>query len=158
MRLELVARLLMAVPVSEAYSHVGRPNYPGNGGRPGAIPVNNEGTCSQCCHRDPEYVQQSELDEDGVLTQEFFARCMNPDKKNNKSMLFRRLKKFRGRSVRASALTRTGPAEESQFLAEKYDAQVTWMRETSMIHQLKISKTNRVRHPADWYNGSLQEE
>ena len=49
------------------------------GGRPGTIPVNNERTCSQCRHWDPEHAQQSDLDEDGVLIQEFFARCMNPE-------------------------------------------------------------------------------
>jgi len=34
-RTKPVARLLMAVPVSEAYSDVGRPNYPGNWGKAG---------------------------------------------------------------------------------------------------------------------------
>ncbi len=48
------------------------------GGRPGAIPVNIERTCSQCRHWDPEHAQQNELDEDGVPIQEYFARCMNP--------------------------------------------------------------------------------
>ena len=49
------------------------------GGRPGAIPVNDERTCSQCRHWDLKHVQQSELDQDGVPIQEYFARCMNPD-------------------------------------------------------------------------------
>ena len=48
------------------------------GGRPGAIPVNNERTCSQCRHWDLDHVQQSELDEDGDPIQEYFARCRNP--------------------------------------------------------------------------------
>ncbi len=49
----------------------------GTGGRSGATPVNNERTCSLCRHWDLEHVQQSELDEDGVPIQEYFARCMN---------------------------------------------------------------------------------
>ena len=49
-----------------------------DGGRPGAKLVKDERTCSQCRHRDAEHFQQSELDEDGVLIQESFSRCMNP--------------------------------------------------------------------------------
>ena len=51
-------------------------------------------------------------------------------------MLFRRLKKFRGVLVLASAPTRIKPAEESQSLAEKYDAQVKWMRERGITGSL----------------------
>ena len=47
------------------------------GGRPGAIPVNNERTCSQCRHWDLEQFQQRELGEDGVLIEKSFAQCMN---------------------------------------------------------------------------------
>ncbi len=47
------------------------------GGRPGAIPVNNERTCSQCRHWDLEQFQQRELGEDGVLIENSFAQCMN---------------------------------------------------------------------------------
>ncbi len=50
----------------------------GSGGRLGAIPVNNERTCSQCRHWDLEHIQLSEPGEDGVLIQESFARCLNP--------------------------------------------------------------------------------
>ena len=49
--------------------------------------------------------------------------------KNNKPMHFWRLKKTRGSLELASAPTRARPAEESQSLADKYDAQVKWMRE-----------------------------
>ena len=51
-------------------------------------------------------------------------------------MLFRRLKKFRGNLVLASAPTRIKPAEESQSLTEKYDAQVKWMREKGITGSL----------------------
>ncbi len=49
------------------------------GGRTGATPVNNERTCSQCRHWDLEHVQRSELDDEAILSKEFFARCMNPE-------------------------------------------------------------------------------
>jgi hypothetical protein len=51
-------------------------------------------------------------------------------------MLFQRLKKFKGSLVLASAPTRTKPAKESQSLAEKYDAQVQWMREKGITGTL----------------------
>ncbi len=41
--------------------------------------MNNEKTCSQCRQWDLKHVQQSELDEDGVPIQEYFARCMMPN-------------------------------------------------------------------------------
>ncbi len=47
------------------------------GGRPGAIPVNNEITCSQCRHWDLEHVQRLELDDEAIPIEEYFARCMN---------------------------------------------------------------------------------
>ncbi len=46
-------------------------------GRPGAIPVNNERTCSQCRHWDLEHVQRTALDDDTIPIEEFFARCRN---------------------------------------------------------------------------------
>jgi hypothetical protein len=49
------------------------------GGRPGAIPVNNEITCSQCRHWDLEHVQWSEFDDEAIPHREYLARCMNPD-------------------------------------------------------------------------------
>ena len=51
-------------------------------------------------------------------------------------MLFRRRKKFRPSLVLASAPTGIKPAEESQSLAEKYDAQVKWMREKGITGSL----------------------
>jgi hypothetical protein len=40
--------------------------------------VNNGRTCSQCRHWDLAHVQRSELDDEAILIEEFFARCMNP--------------------------------------------------------------------------------
>ena len=40
--------------------------------------MNDEITCLRCRHWDLEHVQQSELDQDGVPIQDYFARCMNP--------------------------------------------------------------------------------
>ncbi len=51
-------------------------------------------------------------------------------------MLFRRLKKFRGTLVLASVPTTARPAEVSQSLVEKYDAQVKWMREKGITGSL----------------------
>ncbi len=51
-------------------------------------------------------------------------------------MLFQRLKKFKGSLVLASAPTRIQPSKESQSLAEKYDAQVKWMREKGITGTL----------------------
>ncbi len=51
-------------------------------------------------------------------------------------MLFRRLRKFRESLVLSSAPTVTKPTEESQSLAEKYDAQVQWMREKGITGTL----------------------
>ena len=47
------------------------------GGRPGAIPVNDEITCSQCRYWDLEHVQRSEFDGEAIPHREFFARCVN---------------------------------------------------------------------------------
>ena len=47
------------------------------GGRPGTIPVKNERTCSQCRHWDLEHVQRGEFDDEAILIEEYFARCMN---------------------------------------------------------------------------------
>jgi hypothetical protein len=51
-------------------------------------------------------------------------------------MFFRRQKKVRGALVLTSAPTRARPAEESESLAEKYDAQVKWMREKGITGTL----------------------
>jgi hypothetical protein len=51
-------------------------------------------------------------------------------------MLFRRLKKFGGSLVLASVPTSARLAEVSQSLAEKYDAQVKWMREKGITGTL----------------------
>ena len=51
-------------------------------------------------------------------------------------MLFRRLKKFRGILVLASVPTTVSLGEVSQSLAEKYDAQVKWMRERGITGSL----------------------
>ncbi len=51
-------------------------------------------------------------------------------------MLFRRLKKFGGSLVLASVPTTARLAEVSQSLAEKYDAQVKWMRERGITGSL----------------------
>ncbi len=62
-------------------------------------------------------------------------------------MLFRRLKKFRRSLVLASAPTGIKPAEESQSLTEKYDAQVKWMREKGITGSLDRTP-KRGRKPA----------
>ena len=51
-------------------------------------------------------------------------------------MFFRRLTKFRGSLVLASVPTSARPAEVSKSLAEKYDAQVKWMRERGITGSL----------------------
>ncbi len=62
-------------------------------------------------------------------------------------MLFRRLKKFRRSLVLASVPTTARLAEVSQSLAEKYDAQVKWMRERGITGSLDPTP-ERGRKPA----------
>ena len=62
-------------------------------------------------------------------------------------MFFRRQKKVRGALVLTSAPTRARPAEESKSLAEKYDAQVKWMREkgiTGTLSQIERAEERSV--------------
>ena len=62
-------------------------------------------------------------------------------------MFFRRQKKVRGALVLTSAPTRARPAEESKSLAEKYDAQVKWMREkgiTGTLSQIELAEERSV--------------
>ena len=35
--------------------------------------------CSHCLYWDFAHTQRSELDEDGIPIQEYYARCLNPD-------------------------------------------------------------------------------
>ncbi len=51
-------------------------------------------------------------------------------------MFLQRLKKFKGSLVLASTPTRTKPSKDPQSLAEKYDAQVEWMREKGITGTL----------------------
>ncbi len=51
-------------------------------------------------------------------------------------MLLQRLRKFRGSLVLTSAPTSARPADKSESLAAKYDAQVKWMREKGITGTL----------------------
>ena len=61
----------MAVPVSEAYSQIGRAKL--------SRKMNSEITCSRRRYWDLKHIQRTELDENGVPEQEYYARCMNPE-------------------------------------------------------------------------------
>ncbi len=41
--------------------------------------MEREIACSRCLYWDLEHIQQSELDEDGIPIEEYYARCLNPD-------------------------------------------------------------------------------
>jgi hypothetical protein len=51
-------------------------------------------------------------------------------------MLLQRLRKFRGSLALTSVPTSASPADESESLAAKYDAQVKWMREKGITGTL----------------------
>jgi len=62
-------------------------------------------------------------------------------------MLLQRLRKLRGSLVLTSAPTSARPADESESLAAKYDAQVEWMREKGITGSLSGTE-ERDREPA----------
>ena len=69
-------------------------------------------------------------------------------------MFLQRRKKFKGSLILASGRIRTKPSKESQSLAEKYDAQVKWMREKGITGTLDETQ-ERSRKPARSVPASL---